>query len=164
MKKIAEFKGLKYFILMFLCYVSFCISTYFNAKTMFSSSNILICILYVLGCGFLYYIIFESLLFLFYLIQNKEFKININITNFKNIFRFLFIFFNLLYFLIFNILLMLNFFTSYFLLLFCIVTIYTIFVLAFIILKKMYNLKNSIFYFSYCFIFLVVFVLMWGIV
>ena len=164
MKKIAELKGLKQIILIFFCYISFCISTYFNASSMFSTSNIFLCFFYVVAYGLLYYLIFEMITFLFYCLQKKELKIKVNLKNFQNLFRFLIIFYNLLYFLSFNLFAYIGYYTSFFLLIINIVFLYLIFVIVGRILSKLYSIKNLLFYYIGAFIFLIIFVLLWGVV
>lgn len=164
MKKVSEATGVKKWILILTAYFSFCLVSYDTANSLFSISNLFLCILTVLGYSLMYYIIFEALIGIFYIAQKNKIENYINIKYFSNIFRYLIIFVNVFLYVITKIFVAINFYTVYFLIFFSIIAYFIMFLLGYYILKKHFVQVNfALVYYEYAFIFLALFVVLWGV-
>ena len=164
MKRVAEATGLKKWILILTTYFTFCLTCYDTANALFSVSNLFLCILVVFGYSLMYYIIFEALIGIFYTAQKAKIENYISIKCFSNIFRYLIIFVNVILYILTKMFVAINFYTVYFLIFFSICAYFIMFIIGYVILKKHYVKTDfSLIYYEYAFIFLALFVILWGV-
>lgn len=167
-KKIADFSGWKKYLLILGMILSFALLKSFNAFAMYSVNGVFLSLLLILASGFFYWLIFELLVNFFYSGLKPKIEKNININQFINIFRFIFIIFNILLFFLYKILILINFYTIFIMLFLSIILSFLVFIYIFSLLKKYYlaqifNKDLCVSYFSFVFVYLFLQTVMWGV-
>lgn len=166
MKKLFDSTGFFKWLLIAFAFISFAILKFDGTRAIVSVDNAFLGILISIGFALLYYVIFEVLIALYFTALKNKTENYLNNKNFYNIFRFLIIFVNLILFAFNKLLIYLNFYTIYFMLIFAIIIYFLMFIFGYLIINKYYVKKQVKFeslYFQYAFIFLIIFTFMWGV-
>lgn len=164
MKKIFECTDYKKWLIILLSFLSFCLVKLDSVKAIFSTNNIFISFLIVLGYGLLFCIIFEMLVAIYYTALKNKIENNINLNTFSNIFRIFIIFLNIIFFGMNKLFVFINFYPVFLMSIFAVMLYFLMFVLIYWVLKKLYIKTNfTLIYFEYAFIFLIIYVVMIGV-
>lgn len=167
-KKIGDLKKYKQIILIVLLVFSFALLKSFNPIATFSVEGIFLSLVFVLGYGVFHWLLFEVLAMFFYNALKPKIEKAISTNQFVNILRLFIILSNIIIYLITNLVILINFYTVFILLIlnlaisFCILT-YFYFVIKRNYLKGIADKNFCITFFSFIFIYLFLLTMLWGV-
>lgn len=167
-KKIADLKSFKQILLIILLILSFALLKSFNPIAIFSVNGILLSLAFVLVYGTFHWLLFEVIAVFFYSALKIKIEKHIAMSQFTNILRAFIIISNIVIYLVSILLILINFYTVFLLLLFNLAFSFFILTCFYITLKK-YYLKSiadksfNITYFCFIFCYLFLLTIMWGV-
>ena len=167
-KKIAEVKKFKQVLLIILLILSFSLLKSFNPIAIFSANGILLSLTFILIYGFFHWLLFEVIAVFFYSALKPKIEKNIAMYQFVNLLRMFVIISNIVIYLVSSLLIFINFYTVFLLLLFNILFSFLILICFYKTLKKHYlkdlaNRNFNITYFCFVFCYLFLLTIMWGV-
>lgn len=169
LNRISKFTGYKKVILIIFLILSFALLKSYNPIATHSVNGIFLSLLFILAYGIFYWLLFEVMVSFFYGALKTKIESKISMDSFLNIFRAFIILSNIIIFIFTKILILLNFYTVFLLLLFNIAFSFFIMCLIYVYLKKHYfkEIANKSFctsYFGFIFVYLFLLTMLWGVI
>ncbi|MDD3397785.1 MAG: hypothetical protein PHR96_04545 [Clostridia bacterium] len=167
-KKIADLKGFKQILLIVLLILSFALIKSFNPISIFSVNGIFLSIVFILVYGIFHWLLFEVVAVFFYSALKPKIEKLISMNQFVNILRAFIILSNIIIYLITNLLILINFYTVFLILLFNLAFSFFILTLFYLsiknnFLKSIADKSFCITFFSFIFLYLLLMTFLWGV-
>ena len=167
-QKIANFEKWKKYLLIGLVVLSFALNKSIIANATQSINGMFLSLLFLIGVGFFHWLVFEVLIGFFYSGLKEKIEKNITLNQFNNLFRFGIMFVNILLFGLSKLIIMINFYANYILLICSLIFMFVYLLFMWLALKKYFlnNLKDNkleLTYFGFVFMFLFLHTIMWGV-
>lgn len=168
-KKISNFSGGKKWALCVVVWLSFALA---NAPGVFAQNSaygVAISLALILASGLFAWVIFELLVGFYFSALKDKLATKIDYAEFMNIFRFFVIFLNILLFLFFKIIILINFYPNFVNLFISLILNFLFIFALWLIVKKhfLYDVQDkskiSLWWFGFGFMYLFLHTIMWGV-